>query len=133
MRVFDYAAPDGYTLLLQGEGLTLNGILFRELPYDTQKAFVPIIKAVANPQILVVHTATGLQTLGAYLARAKATLITLAEVTLPPWARRGAGGGQDQPRPPDRAQVARGPRQAGGPGLQGRRRHAGRTGQQPAA
>jgi len=26
------SAPDGYTLLQQGEGLTLNAILFRELP-----------------------------------------------------------------------------------------------------
>jgi tripartite-type tricarboxylate transporter receptor subunit TctC len=31
------AAPDGYTLLQQGEGLTLNALLFAQLPYDTQK------------------------------------------------------------------------------------------------
>ena len=66
------AAPDGYTLLLQGEGLTLNGLLFAQLPYDTQKAFTPIIKAVVNPQVLVVNPGTGLNTLGDYLARAKA-------------------------------------------------------------
>ncbi len=66
------AAPDGYTLLQQGEGLTLNGLLFAQLPYDTQKAFTPIIKAVVNPQVLVVNPATGLNTLGDYLARAKA-------------------------------------------------------------
>lgn len=66
------SAPDGYTLLQQGEGLTLNAILFRELPYDTQTAFIPIIKAVVNPQILVVNPATGLHTFADYLARAKA-------------------------------------------------------------
>ena len=66
------AAPDGYTLLQQGEGLTLNGLLFAQLPYDTQKAFTPIIKAVVNPQVLVVNPGTGLNTLGEYLARAKA-------------------------------------------------------------
>ncbi|CAN7314979.1 tripartite tricarboxylate transporter substrate binding protein [Variovorax sp. LjRoot178] len=66
------AAPDGYTLLQQGEGLTLNAILFRELPYDAQKAFTPIIKAVVNPQILVVNPGTGLKTFADYLARAKA-------------------------------------------------------------
>ena len=66
------AAPDGYTLLQQGEGLTLNGLLFAQLPYDTQKAFTPIIKAVVNPQVLVVNPGTGLNTLGDYLARAKA-------------------------------------------------------------
>lgn len=66
------AAPDGYTLLQQGEGLTLNGLLFSKLPYDPQKSFTPIIKAVVNPQILVVNPATGLHTLGDYIARAKA-------------------------------------------------------------
>jgi len=66
------AAPDGYTLLQQGEGLTLNALLFRELPYDTQKAFVPVIKAVVNPQILVVNPGTGLHTFADYLTRARA-------------------------------------------------------------
>lgn len=66
------AAPDGHTLLQQGEGLTLNAILYRELPYDAQKAFTPVIKAVVNPQILVVNPGTGLKTFGDYLARAKA-------------------------------------------------------------
>jgi tripartite-type tricarboxylate transporter receptor subunit TctC len=65
------AAPDGYTLLQQGEGLTLNSILFHELPYSAQ-SFTPIIKAVVSPQILVVHPGTGLNTLADYLARAKA-------------------------------------------------------------
>ncbi|SFD71995.1 tripartite tricarboxylate transporter substrate binding protein [Paracidovorax konjaci] len=66
------AAPDGYTLLQQGEGITLNGILFRDLPYDTHKSFTPIIKAVVNPQILVVHPSTGIGSLGEYVARARA-------------------------------------------------------------
>jgi tripartite-type tricarboxylate transporter receptor subunit TctC len=66
------STPDGYTLLQQGEGLTLNAILFRDLPYDTRTAFIPIIKAVVNPQILVVNPATGLRSFGDYLARARA-------------------------------------------------------------
>jgi tripartite-type tricarboxylate transporter receptor subunit TctC len=65
------STADGYTLLQQGEGLTLNAILFRELPYDS-KAFAPVIKAVVNPQILVVNPATGITSFADYLARAKA-------------------------------------------------------------
>ena len=65
------STADGYTLLQQGEGLTLNAILFRELPYDS-KAFAPVIKAVVNPQILVVNPATGIHNFAEYLARAKA-------------------------------------------------------------
>ncbi|MDB5828885.1 MAG: transporter substrate-binding protein [Variovorax sp.] len=66
------AAPDGYTLLQQGEGLTLNAILFPDLAYDGQKAFAPVIKAVVNPQILVVNPRTGITSFADYLARAKA-------------------------------------------------------------
>lgn len=69
------SAPDGYTLLQQGEGLTLNAILFRELPYDTQTAFIPIIKAVVNPQILVVTTP--------YRSPALPGVPTMAEAGLP--------------------------------------------------
>jgi tripartite-type tricarboxylate transporter receptor subunit TctC len=66
------APADGYTLLQQGEGLTLNTFLFRDLGYDSQKAFAPIIKAVVNPQILVVNPRTGIHSFADYLARAKA-------------------------------------------------------------
>lgn len=66
------AAPDGHTLLQQGEGITLNRILFKNLPYDPQTSFTPIIKAVVNPQILVVHPSTPFQTLNDYLQQGKA-------------------------------------------------------------
>jgi tripartite-type tricarboxylate transporter receptor subunit TctC len=66
------APADGYTLMEQGEGLTLNAILYRDLPYDTEHSFVPVIKAVVNPQILVVNPNTGIKTFADYLARARA-------------------------------------------------------------
>ncbi|XAH23799.1 tripartite tricarboxylate transporter substrate binding protein [Xylophilus sp. GW821-FHT01B05] len=66
------APADGYTLMEQGEGLTLNAILYRHLSFDTDTAFVPVIKAVVNPQILVVNPQTDLRSFADYLARAKA-------------------------------------------------------------
>jgi len=66
------APADGHTLMEQGEGLTLNAILYRNLPFDTDSAFVPVIKAVVNPQILVVNPQTDLRSFADYLARAKA-------------------------------------------------------------
>jgi tripartite-type tricarboxylate transporter receptor subunit TctC len=72
------ANPDGYTLLQQGEGLTLNAILFDRLPYNTQTAFAPVIKAVVNPQILVVNPATGIRDFRSYLARAKAQPLSIS-------------------------------------------------------
>jgi tripartite-type tricarboxylate transporter receptor subunit TctC len=80
------AAPDGYTLLQQGEGITLNAILFKELPYDPQRAFTPVIKAVVNPQVLVVNPGIGINTFAEYLARAKAQPESIS-LALP-----GAGG-----------------------------------------
>lgn len=65
------AAPDGYTLLLGGEGVTLNASLFKRLPYDTRHAFRGVIKAVVSPQVLVVRPDLGVRTFGEYLALAR--------------------------------------------------------------
>jgi tripartite-type tricarboxylate transporter receptor subunit TctC len=80
------AAADGYTLMQGGEGVTLNAILLPRLPYRTDEAFTPLIKAVVNPQILVVHPGTGIQSFAQYLARAKANPLSIS-LGLP-----GAGG-----------------------------------------
>ena len=61
----------GYVPLQAGEGLTLNGILFNELPYDAKKAFTPVINAVVNPQLLVVNPQTGIRNFQDYVAYSK--------------------------------------------------------------
>ncbi|MGE0798132.1 MAG: tripartite tricarboxylate transporter substrate-binding protein [Lautropia sp.] len=70
------SAPDGYTLLEHGENLTLNWLTTREQPRE--KDLLPIVKAVVNPQILVVNPGIGINTLGDYLERAKAKPGTIA-------------------------------------------------------
>ncbi|WP_454726535.1 MULTISPECIES: tripartite tricarboxylate transporter substrate binding protein [Cupriavidus] len=65
------AKPDGYTLLLGGEGVTLNAALFKTLPYDTAHAFRGVSKAVVNPQILVARPDLGVRTFQDYLALAR--------------------------------------------------------------
>ncbi|MDB5954847.1 tripartite tricarboxylate transporter substrate binding protein [Ramlibacter sp.] len=72
------ALPDGYTLLQGGEGVTLNAILFPGLPYRTDEAFAPLIKAVVNPQILVVNPKTGIQSLAEYLQRARSKPLSIS-------------------------------------------------------
>ncbi|WP_413730002.1 tripartite tricarboxylate transporter substrate binding protein [Sodalis sp. RH22] len=62
------APADGYTLLQTGEALTLNALLFKKLPYDSATAFAPVIKAVVNPQILVVNPDLGIDTFAQYVA-----------------------------------------------------------------
>jgi tripartite-type tricarboxylate transporter receptor subunit TctC len=49
------AAPDGYTLLLQGTQHAINLSLYKQLPYDTVKDFVPVAYVALAPFLLVVN------------------------------------------------------------------------------
>ena len=48
------AAADGYTLLLDATGFSVNPSLLPKLPYDTAKDFVPISLVMRVPTLLVV-------------------------------------------------------------------------------
>jgi tripartite-type tricarboxylate transporter receptor subunit TctC len=47
------AAPDGSTLLLDASSFAVNPALFQKLPYDDEKAFVPIAVLAQFPNVLV--------------------------------------------------------------------------------
>ena len=47
------AAPDGGTLLLDASSFAVNPALFQKLPYDDEKAFVPIAVLAQFPNVLV--------------------------------------------------------------------------------
>jgi tripartite-type tricarboxylate transporter receptor subunit TctC len=47
------AAPDGYTLLVHNLQITANVSLYENLPFDTVKAFAPIMLINRNPLVLV--------------------------------------------------------------------------------
>ena len=49
------ANPDGYTLLLGNISMAFNAALYRKLPYDTLRDFVPISLVSDQPNILVAH------------------------------------------------------------------------------
>jgi tripartite-type tricarboxylate transporter receptor subunit TctC len=50
------AAPDGYTLLLGNTGpMTVNPVLRKDNPYDSQKDFAPVTWVVSAQMVLVVH------------------------------------------------------------------------------
>ncbi len=74
------APPDGYTLLVANNSLTANFSLFRKLPYDPFKDFVPIALGATSPNMVVVHPslpARNVKELVA-LARQRPGLITFA-------------------------------------------------------
>jgi tripartite-type tricarboxylate transporter receptor subunit TctC len=49
------AAPDGYTLVVISGSHTINPSLYKKLPYDSVRDFVPVGMLVTGPGLLVVH------------------------------------------------------------------------------
>jgi tripartite-type tricarboxylate transporter receptor subunit TctC len=66
------AAPDGYTLLMASAGHTINPAMFKKLPYDSVKDFVPIGIVADVPTAFVIHPSLPPKTLQEFIALAKA-------------------------------------------------------------
>jgi tripartite-type tricarboxylate transporter receptor subunit TctC len=49
------AAPDGYTIFVNGGNHVINPSLFHEVPYDPIKSFDPVTIAVTSPVLLTVN------------------------------------------------------------------------------
>ncbi|OGA31008.1 MAG: hypothetical protein A3G80_07100 [Betaproteobacteria bacterium RIFCSPLOWO2_12_FULL_62_13b] len=66
------SSPDGYTLLLTGEGpLTIHKSLYPKLAYDPDE-FVPVSVVLTSPNVLVVHPKVPADSLQQFIAYAKA-------------------------------------------------------------
>lgn len=58
------AAPDGYTLLMTSPGIqSINQFLYKSMPFDPERAFVPISMIADMSMVVVVHPKTGIATL----------------------------------------------------------------------
>ena len=66
------AEPDGYTLLANGSAHTIAPALYKSLPYDAARDFVPVVPVGISPSVLVVSPAKGLKTAQSVVAAAKA-------------------------------------------------------------
>ncbi|VTU29401.1 Argininosuccinate lyase [Variovorax sp. RA8] len=63
---------DGYTLLVVQFPFAANPWLYKSLPYDSEKAFAPVVLAGLSPMLLVAHAGGPLHSLKDVLAAAKA-------------------------------------------------------------
>ena len=72
MAIAARAAPDGYTLLLTSTAIAVNQALYKSLPYDPIKDFVPICELVNAPNVLFVRAESDIKTVADLVARAKA-------------------------------------------------------------
>ena len=61
--------PDGYTLLVGGVGpMSISPALYRKLPYDTLRDFVPITLAGEIINVMVVNPSSGVKTVPEFIA-----------------------------------------------------------------
>lgn len=67
------AAPDGYTLVMATVGThSINGALYKKMPYDMVKDFTPIAHVASTPNLLVVNNDLPVKTVADLVAYLKA-------------------------------------------------------------
>jgi tripartite-type tricarboxylate transporter receptor subunit TctC len=86
----DFAAkskPDGYTILMGNIGTqAINPSLYKKLPYDADKSFVPISLVAELPLVMMVNPAVPAKTVKEFIALAKSQPGQLS------YSTSGAGG-----------------------------------------
>ena len=82
------AAPDGYTLLVTASGpITVNPILYTQVPYDPVKDFAPISECAVYQYVLVTLAGSSFKSIADIVAAARARPGALS------YGSTGAGGG----------------------------------------
>lgn len=71
-QVVATSPADGYTLLVVQFPFAANPWLYKSLPYDSTKAFAPVVLAGRSPMLVVSNAGGTLRSLGDVLAAAKA-------------------------------------------------------------
>jgi tripartite-type tricarboxylate transporter receptor subunit TctC len=66
------AAPDGYTLVMLGGGLTIAKALFKTLPYDIEKDFIPVSTTASYGLVITTRVGSPYKTIKDVIAAAKA-------------------------------------------------------------
>ncbi len=64
--------PDGYTILHNTNGAAIAPALYRTLPFDSARDFVPVTQIVASNLVLVASPKSGIASVSELLARARA-------------------------------------------------------------
>ncbi len=84
---------DGYTFLVDAANQITNPLLMRDLPFNYERAFLPVSQLASFPQVIAVKSGFPAQTIQAYLERARANPGTITYGT-PPTAGMGHLAGE---------------------------------------
>lgn len=68
-----HAPPDGYTVLHAAAPIAIGPALYKNLPYDVEKSFVPIVSTAIAPLFLVVNADAPYKTLAEFVQYGKAS------------------------------------------------------------
>ena len=71
------AKPDGYTVLANGSAHTIAPALYKALPYDAERDFIPVVPIGMSPSVLVVAPAKAWKNVQTLVAEGKARPGTL--------------------------------------------------------
>jgi tripartite-type tricarboxylate transporter receptor subunit TctC len=64
--------PDGYTLLMAASAIAIQPALYKKMPYDAMRDFVPITQAVSVPSVIAVHPSVPAKSVKEMIALARA-------------------------------------------------------------
>ncbi|MDB5900296.1 MAG: Carnitinyl-CoA dehydratase [Ramlibacter sp.] len=67
------AQPDGYTIVIASNQVTINPWLYSKLPFDIEKDLVPVAQAASVPMVLVVNPSVPANSVKEFIALAKAS------------------------------------------------------------
>ena len=67
-----HAAADGYTVLFASSSIVVNPSLYKKIPFDTEKDFIPVTEAGASPNSWLVNNDFPARTMNELIAAMKA-------------------------------------------------------------
>jgi tripartite-type tricarboxylate transporter receptor subunit TctC len=82
------ASPDGYMILFAADPVTTLHLVVKNLPFDMLRDFIPITQVTTQPLAVAVHASVPAQTIGQFIAYARANPGKLS------FAHSGTGSGQ---------------------------------------
>ena len=77
-EILTKSPPDGHTLLFVAIGHAINSLIYKKLPYDTERDFTPVSLAALYTQLVLVHPSVPARSVKELIALAKAKPISYA-------------------------------------------------------